>query len=73
MFLVIREKTSKLNEGGVEREREREIEREREHGEEGGRKSGAESKEEKGEKEFKNLPIGSSGVHIKCMTSKSEG
>ena len=37
----------------------------------GGR--GAERKEENGEKEFKNLPVGSSGVHTKCMTSKSEG
>ena len=37
----------------------------------GGR--GAERKEENGAKESKNLPIGSSGVHTKCMTSKSEG
>ena len=37
----------------------------------GGR--GAERKEENGAKEFKNFPIGSSGVHTKCMTSKSEG
>ena len=35
---------------------------------------GAEGKEENDANEFKNLPIGSSGVHTNyCMTSKSEG
>ena len=55
----------------MERERERERERESRMRRVGGR--GAERKEEKGEKEFKNLPVGSSGVHTKCMTSKSDG
>ena len=55
-------KISKLH----EKERE-----ERERGE--GEGEVVERKEENGEKEFKNLPIGSSAVHTKCMTSKSEG
>ena len=70
--------------GERERERERGRERKRERGgRERGRERegrmrrvgerGAERKEENGAKEFKNLPFGSSGVHTKCMTSKSEG